>query len=380
MGEIDLMDNQSNRLISLDMFRGFTIALMILVNNPGSWSYVYAPLRHAKWHGWTPTDLVFPFFLFIVGVAISLSFSKRIEQGDAKSQLLIKVIRRTLIIFAIGLFLSLFPFFDFSKLRIPGVLQRIGVCYFFASLIFLYVNKKYQVGWTIFLLVIYWILMKTIPVPGFGAGVLEPEGNLCWYIDSNLLAGYTWRGAPVPGFDPEGIFSTIPAIATVLFGIFTGDWIRTNKEPYEKVAGLFVAGNILLVIGVIMDVWLPINKGLWTSSYAVFMAGMAMNFLAACYWIIDIKGYQSWTKPFVIFGSNAITVYALSALVARITIYVKWTQSDGSRISLKTFLYENLFHSWAGDYFASLLYPIFWILIYLGLMWILYRKKIFIKI
>jgi len=158
------------------------------------------------------------------------------------------------------------------------------------------------------------------------------------------------------------------------------DWLRTNKEPYEKVVGLFVAGNILLVLGVIMDVWLPINKGLWTSSYSVFMAGMAINFLAMCYWIIDLKGYQNWTKPFVVFGSNALAVYALSALVARITIYTKWTQADGVKISLKTFLYENIFHSWAGDYFASLLYPVTWILIYLGLMWILYRKRIFIKI
>ena len=374
------MENQSNRIISLDMFRGFTIVLMILVNNPGSWSSVYAPLRHAKWHGWTPTDLVFPFFLFIVGVAISLSFTKRIERGDEKSHLLIKVIRRTVIIFAIGIFLSLFPFFNFSNLRIPGVLQRIAICYFFASLIFLFANKKFQILWTIFLLTIYWLLIKTIPVPEFGAGVLEPKGNLCWYIDSTLLAGFTWKGAPAPGFDPEGIFSTIPAIASVLFGIFTGDWIRSKKEQYEKVAGLFIAGNVLLVVGVIMDVWLPINKSLWTSSYTVFMAGMALNFLGMCYWIIDIKGYQRWTKPFVVFGSNALAVYALSALFARITIYTKWELGDGSTISLKTFLYENLFHSWAGDYFASLLYPAIWIFIYLGLMWILYRKKIFIKI
>ena len=361
------MEPQSNRLISLDMFRGFTIALMILVNNPGSWSHVYAPLLHAKWHGWTPTDLVFPFFLFIVGVAISLSLTKRIERGDEKSQLMIKIIRRTLIIFAIGLFLSLFPFFNFSKLRIPGVLQRIAICYFFASLIFIYANKKMQVFWTVFLLAIYWILIKTIPVPGFGAGVLEPEGNLCWFIDSHLLAGFTWTYAPVPGFDPEGIFSTIPAIATVMFGIFTGDWIRSSKEQYEKLAGLFVAGNILLLFGVVMDVWLPINKNLWTSTYSVFMAGMALNFLGMCYWIIDIKGYQSWTKPFVVFGSNALAVFALSALVAKITIYTKWEIADGSVISLKSFLYQNLFHSWAGDYFSSFLYPIMWLLIYLGL-------------
>ena len=374
------MDNQSNRLISLDMFRGFTIALMILVNNPGSWSYVYAPLEHAKWNGWTPTDLVFPFFLFIVGVAMSFSFSKRIERGDLKVQLLQKIFKRTLIIFTIGLFLGLFPFFHFSTMRIPGVLQRIAICYFFASLIILYANKKYQIVWTVFLLSIYWVLIKTIHVPGFGAGVLEPTGNLCWYIDSNLLAGHTWRGAPAPGFDPEGILSTIPAIATVLFGVFAGDWIRTHREGYEKVSGMFVAGNSLLVLGMIMNVWLPINKNLWTSTYSVFMAGMALNFFAVCYWIIDIKGYQSWTKPFVVFGSNAITVYALSGLIARITIYTKWNLADGSTISLKTFLYENLFRSWAGDYFGSLLYPITWILIYLGLMWILYRKRIFIKI
>ena len=176
-------------------------------------------------------------------------------------------------------------------MRIPGVLQRIAVCYFFASLIFLYANKKTQVGWTVFLLAIYWFLIKIIPVPGFGSGVLEPEGNLCWYIDSNLLAGFTWTYAPVPGFDPEGILSTIPAVATVMFGIFTGDWIRTPKESYEKVAGLFVAGNILLVLGIIMNIWLPINKNLWTSTYSVFMAGMAPNFLGMWYWIIDIKGY-----------------------------------------------------------------------------------------
>ncbi len=374
------MSNQSGRLLSLDMFRGFTIALMILVNNPGSWSYVYPPLLHAKWHGWTPTDLVFPFFLFIVGVAMSFSFSRRLERGDSLSQLFSKVIRRTLIIFAIGLFLNLFPFFNFGEMRIPGVLQRIAICYFFASTIVLLSGKKWQIGWTVFLLAIYWILIKIIPVPGYGAGVLEPKGNLCWYIDSHLLAGHTWRGAPVSGFDPEGIFSTIPAIATVMFGVFTGDWLRSDRDKYEKVSGLFVAGNIGLVLGIIMNIWLPINKNLWTSSYSVFMAGMAAIFLAMSYWIVDIKGFKSWTKPFVVFGSNAIVVYALSGIIGRITIYTKWTQPDGTTISLKTWIYENLFHSWAGNHFSSLLYPIMWNLILLGLMWILYRKKIFIKV
>ncbi|MDW7681346.1 MAG: heparan-alpha-glucosaminide N-acetyltransferase domain-containing protein, partial [bacterium] len=372
--------NQPNRLISLDMFRGFTIALMILVNNPGSWKYVYPPLLHAEWHGWTPTDLVFPFFLFIVGVAMSLSFSRRLEAGDVFSNLFTKVLRRTLIIFALGLLLSLFPRFDFANMRIPGVLQRIAVCYFFASLIVLQANKKRQYGWTAILLAVYWILIKMVPVPGYGAGVLEPMGNLAWYIDNKLLAGHTWSGAPAPGFDPEGIFSTIPAIATVMFGVFVGDWIRTPRDQYEKVAGLFVAGNIGLVAGIIMDIWLPINKNLWTSSYAVFMSGMATVFLAMCYWLIDVKGFTGWTKPFVVFGSNAIVVYTLSGLIAKATIYIKWQSADGSSIALKSWLYQNVFQSWAGDYFGSLLYPILFNLIFLGLMWILYSKKIFIKI
>ena len=374
------MTVKPERLISLDMFRGLTIAFMILVNNPGSWSYVYPPLEHAKWNGWTPTDLVFPFFLFIVGVAMAYSLNKRIERGDSFSQIFLKVVKRTIIIFVLGLFLNLFPFFHFSTMRIPGVLQRIAICYFFAALIVLKASPKWQYIWTAILLIGYWLAVKLIPVPGYGAGVLEPMGNLCWYIDSHLLAGHTWSGAPVPGFDPEGILSTVPAIATVLFGVFAGNWLRSDRDKYEKVSGLFVAGNFGLLAGVIMDIWLPINKNMWTSSYSVFMAGMASVFLAMCYWIIDIKGYQKWAKPFVVFGSNAIAVYVLSGIIARITIYTKWKQADGSVISLKTWLFENLFHSWAPDYFASLLYPIAWTLIYLGLMWILYRKRIFIKV
>ncbi len=375
------MNKLSGRLISLDVFRGITIAGMILVNNPGTWSKVYPPLLHAPWNGWTPTDFVFPFFLFIVGVAMSLSFSKRIERGDSTAQLFSKVLRRTLIIFAIGLFLNLFPFFNFKEVRIPGVLQRIALCYFFASLIMLNFNKKFQIGWTVFLLTIYWILVKLVPVPGFGAGVLESKGSLCWYIDSNLLAGHTWKGAPAPGFDPEGILSTIPAIVTVMFGIFAGDWIRSPREHYEKVSGLFVFGILGLVIGEILKSWLPINKSLWTSTYSIFMAGMALIFLAMCYWLIDIKGYKKWAKPFIIFGSNAILVFSLSSLVAKITFNVKWSQPDGTEIMLKTYLYRNLFASWAGNNeFSSLLYPITYLLIWLGVMYILYRKNIFIKI
>lgn len=375
------MNKLSDRLVSLDVFRGITIAGMILVNNPGTWSKVYKPLLHAPWNGWTPTDFIFPFFLFIVGVAMSLSLTKRIERGDSKSELYGKIVRRTLIIFSIGFFLNLFPEFNFNVVRIPGVLQRIALCYFFASVIMVEANKKWQIGWTISLLAVYWILVKLVPVPGYGAGVLEAKGSLCWYIDSNLLAGHTWKGAPAPGFDPEGILSTLPAICTVMFGVFAGDWIRSNREQYEKVSGLFVAGITGLVLAEILKGWLPINKNLWTSTYSIFMAGMALIFLAMCYWLIDIKGYKSWGKPFIVFGSNAILVFSLASLVAKISYKVKWLQADGSEITLSSYLYKTLFASWAGvNEFSSLLYPIVYLLLWLGIMWILYRKNIFVKI
>ena len=269
--------HSKKRLISLDAFRGITIIMMILVNNPGSWAHVYKPLRHASWHGWTPTDFIFPFFLFIVGVAISLVFSKRLDSGVSKQALLGKIFTRSLIIFAVGIFLNLFPYFRVSSLRIMGVLQRIALCYLMAGLIVLYFPKRVQWGITVFLLAAYWIVMKIVPVPGFGAGVLEPEGNLCWYIDKTLLNGHTWKGAPVPGFDPEGLLSTFPAVATTMLGVFTGDWIRTDRSHIEKAGALFFTANIALVSGVIMDLWFPINKNLWTSSYVVFMAGMALG-------------------------------------------------------------------------------------------------------
>ena len=373
------MNKLSSRLVSLDVFRGMTIMGMILVNNPGSWSYVYKPLGHAPWHGWTPTDIIFPFFLFIVGVAMSLSFKNRLDRGYSQKQLFLKIIIRTIILFTLGLFLNLFPYFKFSEMRIPGVLQRIALCYFFAALIILKCSKKFQIGWTVFLLVVYWLSVKLIPVPGFGADVLEPKGNLCWYIDNLLLAGHTWKHAPAPGFDPEGVFSTLPAIATTMFGVFTGDWLRTPRQSMEKVSGLFVFGNFALVLGIILNTWLPINKNLWTSSYTIFMAGMALNFLAVCYWLIDVKGYRNWAKPFIIFGSNAILVYTLSGIVARLLTVIHVTQA-GVSILLKKFIYQNWFVPWAGNMNGSLFFAIAYILFWLGIMGLFYRKNIFVKI
>lgn len=371
----------SGRLQSLDVFRGATIAGMMLVNNPGDWGHVYAPFLHAKWDGWTFTDLIFPFFLWIVGVAMTLSFAKRIERGDDKKKLMLHVVRRAAIIFGLGLFLAGFPFFsNWATIRIPGVLQRIALCYLIASAIYLRTSIKGQIIWTSALLVVYWLLVMLVPVPGYGAGVLEAKGSLAWFVDSTVLAGHTWRGAPVPGFDPEGIVSTIPAIATTLFGILAGHMLRMKKEPAEKTVWMFVVANGLLFAGLVMDNWLPINKNLWTSTYSVFMAGMALNIFALCYWIIDIRGYQRWSKPFAIYGLNAITVFVLAGVFGRLMVMIPvGTTPEGKDIMLKTAIYQNIFAPIASEYNASLLFALCFVLFLYGIAYLMYRRQWFLK-
>ncbi len=368
----------TERLVSLDVFRGSTIAGMVLVNNPGTWSHVYWPLQHATWHGWTPTDLVFPFFLFIVGVAIPLAFGRRVESGGSRRDLYLKVIKRTLIIFGIGLFLNAFPYFNLPELRIPGVLQRIAVCYFFASIIFLNTKVRTQIIIIIALLIVYWLLMMLIPAPGYAAGDLSKDGSLASFIDRTVFGKHVWAQAKV--YDPEGILSTIPALATTLIGVLTGHWLRSKKSNYEKVAGMFVAGAACVAVGWALNPFFPINKALWTSSYVLFTAGLALQFLGFCYWLIDIKGYRRWAKPFEVFGMNAIALYVGAGLMAELLGVIKLTGPDGNRISLQGWIYNNLFASWASPINASLAFAIALVLVWLGVMWILYRRKTFIKI
>ena len=367
----------NNRLVSLDVFRGVTIAGMVLVNNPGTWSNIYWPLEHAEWHGWTPTDLVFPFFVFIVGVAIPLAFGRRMESGGSKRDLYLKIIRRTLIIFALGMFLAGFPYFHLSTIRIPGVLQRLAVCYLFASLIFLNTKVRTQIIVTLALLVFYCLLMTRFHAPGFATGDLSKEGSLASFVDRVIFGPHIWKQGKV--YDPEGILSTIPAIATALFGVLTGQWLRTRKSQYEKVTGLFVAGAGCVVIGWCWNPFFPINKALWTSSYVFFTAGLALQFLALCYWLIDIKKYQRWAKPFVVFGVNAIALFVGTALMARLMGLIKLPWGSET-ISLQGWIFQKLFLPLASPVNASLAYAIVFILLWLGLMWILYSRKIFIKV
>ncbi len=371
------MTTKTGRIVSLDVFRGITIAGMVLVNNPGTWSDIYWPLRHAEWNGWTPTDLVFPFFLFIVGVAITLAFSSRLERGGTKRDLYLKVIKRTLIIFALGLLLNGFPYFELSELRIPGVLQRIAICYLIASIIFLNTKTTHQVFITIALLVFYWLLMKLVAAPGFAAGDLTKEGSLASYVDRIVFGKHVWAQAKV--YDPEGLLSTIPAVATTMIGVLTGRWLKSEKSAYEKVAGMFVAGAACVAVGWAWNSFFPINKALWTSSYVMFAGGLALQFLALCYWLIDIKSYRAWAKPFEVFGMNAIALYVGSGLMANLLGLIP-VRSNGTNIPLWSWIYQNIFASWATPVNASLAFAISFVLVWLGLMWILYRRKIFISV
>ena len=373
----------SERLISLDAFRGITIAGMVLVNNPGTWSAIYWPLEHAEWHGWTPTDLIFPFFVFIVGVAIPLAFGPRLERDGSRRDLYLKIIRRTLILFALGLFLAIpitpdrSPYVNFSIIRIPGVLQRLAVCYLFASLIFLNTRLRTQIIITLALLIIYCLLMTRLHAPGFATGDLTKEGSLASFIDRTVLGPHIWRQGKV--YDPEGLLSSIPAIATAMFGVLTGQWLRSPKSQFEKATGMFVAGAVCVIIGWCWNPFFPINKSLWTSSYVFFTGGLALQFLALCYWLIDIKQYRRWAKPFIVFGVNAIALFVGTGIMARAMGLIKLPWGERT-ISLQGWIFNKLFLTWAAPINASLAYAICFILLWLGLMWILYARKIFIKV
>lgn len=389
---------KSNRLVSLDVFRGLTIAGMILVNNPGSWKDIYPALKHASWNGCTPTDYIFPFFLFIVGVAVTISLTKRKESGIDQTKLILQIFKRAIIIFAIGTFMAAWPFWNFaqerfldlSSLRIPGVLQRIGVVYFLTSIIFLKANINWQIIITVLLLVFYWIIMTVVPVPNYGmpylnsATLIDPitkipfAPNLAGWLDKTILGNHLWKASKV--WDPEGILSTIPAIATCLTGVLLGHWLKTKNDDATKISWIFIFGNVGLVLGVVWDMYFPFNKSLWTSSYVLFTSGLALHFFAMCYWLIDVKGYKWWTKPFVVYGMNAITVFALSGLMAKTMGIIKVTNDLGEKISLNSYLFKTFFAPYFSPINASLAWAVTYILIWLGLMWILYSKKIFIKV
>lgn len=365
----------TQRLIALDVLRGLTIALMIMVNTPGSWTYVYPPLRHAKWHGCTPTDLVFPFFLFIVGVSMWYSF-KKFGKGITNAGLY-KVLKRTFIIFLLGFFLNLFPKFDFENVRILGVLQRIAIAYGISALLCLQFNVKVLKYIFVCLLIGYWgILYFGNPINPFAE-----TGNIVQLIDLTILGeNHMYKGLGFT-FDPEGLLSAIPSIGTVLWGYFTGKIIEVSLNTLGAIKKLFIYGLILTIIGVVWATVFPINKSLWTSTYVLYSGGLAMLFLALLLWVIDVKGLKKWTKPFIHFGTNPLFIYVFSGLYVQIIIYlVKITNKNGETLSGYGYLYNQVFVPLAGNMNGSLLFAITHIIFFWFLTYILYKRRIFIKI
>jgi predicted acyltransferase len=382
----------STRLFSLDVFRGATIAAMILVNNPGN-DFSYAPLKHARWNGWTPTDLIFPFFLFIVGVSLTLSFRSRLERGVSRRNLLLHSVRRSAIIFLIGLFLNGFPHFHLASWRFAGVLQRIAVAYLAAAIITLYSGTRSIAMGVAGLLIGYWIAMRFIPVPGIGLPgtdmpINDPDANLSWYLDKLYLPGAMYEKTR----DPEGILSTFPAIATALIGVLTGKWLEspaniTQKSHVQpgsassrKVIGMLAFGVAGILAGEIWHLSFPINKKLWTSSFVLFTSGCALIALAACYWICDVKKKRGWwTKPFIVFGTNAIAAYALAEIVA--SLLISFHVHLGRRVvNLQDYLYRTAFGGISPPEAGSLLYALCFVcLCWLAIYW-MYRKGIFLKV
>ena len=348
---------------------------MVLVNNPGTWSAIYTPLRHAAWHGWTPTDMVFPFFVFIVGVAIPIALGPRLERSGQPGALG-RVVRRSAIIFGLGLLLQALPSFDWATLRIPGVLQRIALCYLAAGVLFLLTSWRTQALVTTGLLLGYWAIMMLVPVPGYGAGDLSQAGNLAAYVDRAILGqAHMWRVSRV--YDPEGILSTLPAIATALLGVLTGQWLRRQPTTTATAARLALAGVLGAVVGQIWGVWFPVNKSLWTSSYVVLMVGLALITLGLCYWLIEVQGCRRWATPFVAFGVNALALYFLSSAVAQMLVTIR---AGLENASLKSLLFNRLFAPWVSPINASLAYACAYLLLWWGLMWILYRQRIVLRV
>ncbi len=371
------------RLISLDVLRGITIAFMILVNNNGDERFAYWPLKHALWNGWTPTDLVFPTFLFVAGVSLVFSFESRLAKGASKGSLLLHALRRSIILFALGLVVNGFPFFHLSTLRIYGVLQRFAVCLFIASAIYLYSKGKSKVATLVTVLVAaligYWIIMRWIPVPGYGLPtrdipLLDKDANWVAYLDRHIFPGRLYEGTR----DPEGLLSDLPALGTALLGMLTAIWLRAKKSTQTKFLGLFAAAIAGLILGKIWGHWFPINKKLWTSSYVLFAAGWSLLGLSICYWLIEIKKWsRGWTFPWVVFGSNAIAVYVFSELLPALFYDV---HVGSNHHTLGQIIYAHAFGLVPDKAFGSLLYSLCYVAVCFIPALILYRKKIFIKI
>ncbi len=384
----------SHRIISLDVFRGLAVAGMILVTDPGTYSAVYWPLLHAEWNGWTPTDMIFPGFLFAVGIAITFSLASRLQRGDGRGKLAGHIAVRSLVIFLLGLAVNGFPDYNLHSIRIPGVLQRIALCYLVAALLYLVSmpaedakrSKPRRITFiatiAAILLAVYWILMKLVPVPGFGSGRLDSLGNLGAYIDRALLGTrHMWAYGTTPGygvtFDPEGLLSTIPAIASVLFGILAGEWLRSESSKSRKALGLAAAGLVLALAGWLLHPLLPINKKIWTSTFGLFSGGVSLLAFSVLYWLLDIRRQRWWAPPALVLGTNAILAFVLSNVITTLTDRI---HVGAAGMTLHQWGYRYGFATWLQPVHASLAYAIVIVLLNIGIVYPLYRRRIFLRV
>ena len=396
------MAARPERLVSLDVFRGLTVAGMLLVNNPGTWSAIYPPLEHAAWNGWTPTDLIFPFFLFIVGITTELSLRARRARGDDERAILRQILRRGALIFLFGFLLSGFPFFTWPPAlpeasfldrvvdrlehwRVLGVLQRIGLAYLFGALLTWRTTLTQQVGLLAVLLFGYWALMTLVPVPDTGVAgrfVLDhPDQLLSAWLDRTILGtNHLWIGAKT--WDPEGVLSTVPAIGTMMLGTFAGRWIAHQERTLtDRLAGLFAVGAMAMMLGLMWHWVFPINKSIWSSSYVIFTAGMGAVSLATCMWIIDVMQVRRWTFPFVVYGTNPMLAFLGSGLMARLISSIwTWETGTGSRISAQGFVFNTLYGSWLPPREASFAYALSFVALWFLLLWGAWKRGFVLKV
>ncbi len=374
----------SGRLLSLDLFRGLAVAGMIVVDNPGSDDLAYWPIKHAEWNGWTPADFIFPSFLFLVGVSLVFSFSARLGRGESRRQILAHAFWRSLLLIAIGLFVNAMPIFglDLHTWRIYGVTQRIALCYFAAAILVLFSNRRGQLVALGVCLLGYWALLRFAPVPGFGVPgrdvpFMDPEHNLVAWLDRKLLMGHLYNGVR----DPEGLLSTIPCIGTTLIGVLTAHLLRSEKSPTTKVLQLLGFGASGLIAGLVWNLWFPINKNLWTSSFALFTGGFALIFLAVLYWIVEIRNWRGvWTMPILVFGMNAIAGFVADSFVYGPGYTFTIKSADGTAMNWHEAAQAHLVSLGASPANASLIYSLAALLFCWILLWFLWRKKIFLKV
>jgi predicted acyltransferase len=369
------------RLVALDAFRGMTIAGMLLVNNPGTWSAIYPPLEHAPWHGWTPTDLIFPFFVFIVGITTHIALTAREREGASSSAVTARILRRGALIILLGLLLQAFPYFPSTRLtglRFPGVLQRIGVCYIAAALIARRRSSRDVAGITALLLVVYWGLQTLVAPPGIASPTIDvPENTLSAWLDRIIFGKHLWQQSKT--WDPEGLLSTVPAIGTCLLGVLAGRRLSSSEPLPNRLNALFAVGAAGMVAGLMWNWVFPINKNLWTSSYVLFTAGMASVALATLVWLVDLRGRRRWVAPFVTYGLNPITAFVASGMMAR-TMGLLHVSMGGEPVSLQQAIYRSAFASWLLPRNASLAYAVAFVMLWYGILRVLERRGIVLKV